>query len=136
MTTTNEAVQAIREIFAANAQRDGEPCDGCISMMIRAVLRQHYGTDILGHYSAALDEIYALRAALAYEARVVEAHLDFKSFPKSRRAIAEEQIERMRTAATHQALSAYEGLSHRLDELQRLGAGTLTRAQWEARDGS
>ena len=40
----------------------------------------------LANYTAALDEIYALRRALAYEARVTEAHYEgYKTFPKSRR---------------------------------------------------
>lgn len=41
-----------------------------------------------------------LRQALAYEAGVVQAHYEgYKSFPKSRRKIAEEQVSRMRQVA-------------------------------------
>lgn len=53
----------------------------------------------LANYSYAIDEIYQLRALLADEAAIIEAHLDLKTFPKSRREIAEKQIERMRAAA-------------------------------------
>jgi hypothetical protein len=59
--------------------------------------------------SAALDEIFRLRRALSYEAAVVEAHYaGYKTFPKSRRKIAEQQVARMRQAAT-QSLVAYAG---------------------------
>lgn len=62
--------------------------------------------------SAALDEIFRLRRALSYEARVVEAHYElYKTFPKSRRKIAEEQVARMQQAVTNSAL-AYAGTSH------------------------
>jgi hypothetical protein len=68
--------------------------------------------DMLRYYSAALDEIYHLRRALQFEARVVEAHYeDYKTFPKTRRAIAEEQVARMRTAATGKTERAYAGMN-------------------------
>ena len=50
--------------------------------------------------TAAVDEIYALRGILADEAGILEAHLSYKTFPKSRRKFAESQIERMRKAAS------------------------------------
>jgi hypothetical protein len=37
--------------------------------------RREADAELLRYYSAALDEIYALRAALASEARIIEAHL-------------------------------------------------------------
>lgn len=85
------------------------------------------------HYSAALDEIYRLRRALAYEARVVETYLDYKSFPKTRRGVAEEQIKRMRASVIGGSESAYGGVHHRsLDvEAGELGFDTLTRWEWE-----
>lgn len=55
-------------------------------------------TDLI-NYSRALDEVYRLRTALAVEASITAAHLDLKSFPKSRRTFAEQQVERMRAAA-------------------------------------
>ncbi len=134
MTATDEAIAAIRQIFATYSQTSGEPCDGCVDRMVHNVLSGHVDEDLLGHYSAALDEIYALRAALAVEARTTEVHLEYRSFPKSRRAIAEQQIARMRAAATQPARYAYGDVSYRYRELKRLGAVTLTRVQWEARD--
>lgn len=91
--------------------------------------------DLLRYYSAALDEIYQLRAALASEARIVEAHLDLKSFPKSRRQFAEEQVNRMRAAARY----GTRGRRYRVDRhydakdaLRGVGAKeTLTRDQFE-----
>lgn len=49
-----------------------------------------------------------LRQAINSEARIVEAHLDYKSFPKTRRKIAEEQVERMRRLARSGELTAEE----------------------------
>ena len=92
--------------------------------------------DMLAHYSAALDEIYRLRQLLAYEARVVEATLDYKSFPKSRRAAHEAQVERMRFAARGNAEDEVGNLSHLSLRACMREAGmpdTLTRSQWEAR---
>ncbi|MGW8431193.1 hypothetical protein ACWGJ9_08715 [Curtobacterium citreum] len=52
------------------------------------------------HYARALDDIYDLRRAAAYEARVLEAHYDgMKSFPKTRLRIAEESVSRLRHLA-------------------------------------
>jgi DNA invertase Pin-like site-specific DNA recombinase len=82
--------------------------------------------------SAALDEIFVLRQAMAYEARVVEAHYEaLKSFPKSRRKIAEEQVVRMRTAV-HGASKAYAGTNSesRRQIARACGFDTLTMYQW------
>lgn len=91
--------------------------------------------EMLRHYSAALDEIYRLRAALAYEARVIGGHLLLAGFPKSRREIAEQQIERMRTAVRGRTRWAYDGvMSAGAAEglLRAAGASpTLTRTEWE-----
>lgn len=61
--------------------------------------------------SAAMDEIWRLRRAIAYEAEVVVAHTGYRTFPKTRRAIAEEQVERMRKAARGNSQLAYAGTS-------------------------
>ena len=91
----------------------------------------------LAHYSAALDEIFRLRRALAFEADVVLAHTDYQTFPKTRRRFAEEQVHRMRQAARGDGQLAYAGHSY-LDfdgAMHRAGAEhSLTRDQWEARD--
>lgn len=85
-------------------------------------------------YSLALDEVYRLRGLLAYYARVTEAHLDYKTFPKSRREIAERQIENMRRAARGEAWRiTYELPSHEPKRsLREAGASeTLTRYEFE-----
>lgn len=81
--------------------------------------------------SAALDEIYFLRQGMAYEAAVVEAHLSLKSFPKSRRKYAEEQIERMRAAVTKGARETYPGVQYLSQEVLRLRFKPFTRFDWE-----
>lgn len=86
-------------------------------------------------YSAALDEIYRLRAALAYEARTIEAHLLLATFPKSRRPHAEQQITRMRAAVVGDTGTAYQHVdTYQRQQLLRDAGGTggLTRGQWEA----
>lgn len=84
----------------------------------------------LALYSAALDEVYRLRTALEYEARVTEAHLTLKSFPKSRRVFAEDQVQRMRDAARGDR-RCYRGVLD-LSWRQCQGAiGTLTRWRFE-----
>lgn len=90
----------------------------------------------LADYSRAIDEIFRLRRALAYEAGVVAAHLGYATFPKSRRAVAEGQIERMRAAARGEAEVAYAGTSHLSlrHAMNEAGASqTLTCGQWEER---
>lgn len=92
----------------------------------------------MAHYSLALDEIWKLRRALAYEAGVTQAHLSLKSFPKSRRAYAETQVRRMQSAASGHIEMAYAGLNtYMLQEALRDASGqpTLTRSQWEEQRG-
>lgn len=90
------------------------------------------------NYSVALDEIYTLRKALAHEALCQQAHLEFKSFPKSRRALAEEAVNRMQSAARGYAEHSYGGRSSQVmrHALREAGAPeTLTRAAWETSRG-
>lgn len=92
----------------------------------------------LHHYSRALDEIHRLRAALAIEARATEAHLAFKTFPKSQRKYAEQQVARMRAAACGDSEEAYREFDgwRKQSALHTVGASeTLTRGQWEADRG-
>lgn len=89
----------------------------------------------LSDYSAALDEIWRLRRALAYEAAGMEVSLELKTFPASRRTVSEEQIRRMRLSAQGLSQAAYAGhISRNLDlALEGLtGTATLTRAAFEA----
>ena len=89
------------------------------------------------HYSAALDEIWRLRALMATEARVTEAHLELKSFPKSRRKYAEEAVERQRRCALGESQAVYDefGTPYRRaqSEMRSIGATDgLTRSSWES----
>jgi hypothetical protein len=88
----------------------------------------------MAHYSAALDEIFRLRTALAYEAGVTEVHLSYKTFPKTRRPIASEQTRRMRDAAIGHSEHAYGGVHSASLRIARKDAGMngLTRWQWES----
>lgn len=91
--------------------------------------------DMLNHYMDALDEVYRLRTALAYEAQVLQVHLSYATFPKTRRVHAEDQVGRMLAAARGQAEATYAGTSsNSLEHVRReAGMGKLTRSQWEAR---
>lgn len=93
-------------------------------------------SDPMPGYSAALDEIYALRRALAYEARVVEAQtMDMTRLGKGRRHHLERSIMRMTQAARGDVDVAYAGTSSRsLDRsMDEAGASNLlTRSSWEA----
>jgi hypothetical protein len=92
--------------------------------------------DFLKLYSKALDEIFRLRQALAYEAAVTDAHLGLKTFPKSRRKAAEGQISRMRGAARGEARRTYSEVKIRacVPLAMKLAEadGSLTRAQFES----
>jgi hypothetical protein len=89
--------------------------------------------DEIKELSAALDEIFRLRRALAYEADTLKHHLALKTFPKSRRDIAEQQIERMEESARGNATSAYITFSSETlcDAMERAEASpTLTRSEF------
>lgn len=81
-----------------------------------------------------LDEVFRLRRALAYEARVVEAQtLDLKALGKGRRGHLEDCIERMQLAALGDSELAYAGTSSGSlrGAVKRLRAKeTLTRWNW------
>lgn len=93
--------------------------------------------DLTPLISNLLDEVYRLRAALAYEAAVVEAHTHLKTFPKSRRQRAADQVERMRAASRGEARRSYASdkvlFESLLSALRMAGAdSSLTRGQFEA----
>jgi len=98
-------------------------------------------TDESGNFpiSRALDEIFELRRAMAYEAEVLLAHLDYATFPKHRRKFAEDSIRRLRQSACGHVDVAYAGTSSLSLRGALLSAGapeSLVRHQWEAeRDG-
>lgn len=83
--------------------------------------------------SVALDEIYFLRALLADEAGIIEAHLGYKTFPKSRREIAEEQVRRMKAAASGDMKTSRREKFNPHLALKRIGVDPLlTNHQWAA----
>lgn len=86
--------------------------------------------------SEAVDEIYQLRTALANEARILEAHTEYKTFPKTRRQFAEESIGRMRAAARGDWKSLYDAYRFPKNELRASGADDcLTNQQWLEQSG-
>ena len=87
--------------------------------------------NLMDHYSDALDEIYRLRALCAYQAQVIEADLGYKTYPKSRRAIAEKRIEILQAAARGDALAQHSVARPELALKSAGASGTLTRWQWE-----
>lgn len=82
-------------------------------------------------YSAALDEVYRLRGLCAHSAYALKAHLEYKTFPTSRRALAQNQVERLLDAARGSSGTAVADLN--LSPLFRLLGlpTTLTRWQFE-----
>lgn len=86
--------------------------------------------------SIALDEIYFLRAMLADEAGIIEAHLGYKTFPKTRRKYAEAQIERMKKAAAGDMQGARREKFNSDLALIRIGVDpTLTNFMWAEQRG-
>lgn len=88
--------------------------------------------ETLHHYSRALDEIFRLRQALAYEAHVLGGAMAYSSLPKG----AREQLEMVRERLWLEARGE-DCHGHVPSELrQRVMANarmprTLTRGQWE-----
>jgi hypothetical protein len=86
--------------------------------------------------SIAIDEIYFLRAILADEAAIMDAHLSYKTFPKSRRKIAEAQVERLRRIALGEMWSATREKFDQGRALNHIGAPVnLTNHQWAEQRG-
>lgn len=88
----------------------------------------------LRFYSAALDEIYRLRAALAHEAAERETDVAMSTFPRSRLRAAHDSIVRMRAAAQGHSDIAYEKQDWYAPQqwLESVGAShCLTRHSWE-----
>lgn len=89
--------------------------------------------ELVDLYGRALDEVYRLRTALAYEAHLLESHLGLATFPKSRRRSAAASVIRMRDSAVGAYASAYASVEDYWLRMIRndLGIETLTRAQFE-----
>jgi hypothetical protein len=102
-------------------------------LMSDNMLSSEEATVPLAQLTAALDEIYLLRRALAYEAEAIRAHMSYARFPKSRRPIAEGQIERMHGAARGEVARRYAEVSGQSLDRSMVVAGAktlLTRSQW------
>jgi plasmid stabilization system protein ParE len=84
-------------------------------------------------YARALDEIWGLRQAAAYEADILASHLELAGFPKARRGAAGEQVRRMRAAARGPVSAAYHvPAAAYYRAMDNAGAAaTLTRARFE-----
>ena len=85
---------------------------------------------------AAVDEIYFLRSVLADEAAIIEAHLGYKTFPKTRRGIAEAQVVRMRRMAAGEMWAATREKFNQKRALRSAGVDDcLTNDQWAEQRG-
>lgn len=85
----------------------------------------------LVYYSAALDEIYRLRAALAREAELRRDDLTLKTYPAGRRPIGQRAVERMNAAARGDVDGAYPGLDAK-QALRTAGADEgFTHHDWK-----
>jgi hypothetical protein len=90
----------------------------------------------LSTYSAALDEIYFLRSALAYEARVVDTALGYKTMAQTVRAKLGAVRERLAQAARGERDQHIQGTASAKFCLRWVGASdTLTRHEWETQRG-
>jgi hypothetical protein len=90
-------------------------------------------SDLASLIGSAIDQIYALRGAMATEAVYIRGHLSYKTFPKSRRDFTSEQIERMFLAARGNVELAYAGQFHHSmnGAMSRAGAQpVLARGSW------
>lgn len=96
-------------------------------------MREQRWTDAKGFsdLSAAVDEIYFLRALIADEATILESHLGYKTFPKTRRPFAEAQVDRMRRVARGEMYAATRQGFNQKRALRDAGADdVLTNHQW------
>lgn len=128
----NEDLRASREMWAS-ARSESISLD-LAALRARLEEAERRENEMLSHYSAALDEVYWLRRALAYEARVVEAHtLDISRLGKNRREQLERCIERLKQSALGNVLATYAGVPSRsLDE----GGGPMTDSPTPAEEAN
>ncbi|WIE80843.1 hypothetical protein [Curtobacterium sp. MCSS17_016] len=89
---------AVRQVVADIIGADNAVQHGAVIAVIATDTFPATGAN--PNYARALDDIFDLRRAAAYEARVLEAHYEgMKSFPKTRLRIAEESVARLRNLA-------------------------------------
>lgn len=88
--------------------------------------------EMLKHYSAALDEIYRLRVAAAYEARILANVLDYATLPKRVRNMLQNAHQRHEATACGMVAHGHLTAEQRQTVLQLCNAPmTLTRHEWE-----
>lgn len=115
---------------------DGEIVRQSAEKHVQPVEARWRNDEGISDLSVAIDEIYFLRAMLADEAGIIEAHLDYKTFPKTRRRFAEEQIERMKRAAAGEMYAAAREKFSSNRAIERAGITSgLTNHQWAAQRG-
>lgn len=84
-------------------------------------------------YGRALDEVYQQRVLLAWAAGAIEASMEMKTYPKSRRGPMGHVADTITRAARGGILEAFGRLKYPKSYLERAGAReTLTRISWEA----
>lgn len=119
---------AVQERVDTTSQQGCEHLDG----PYRKLLAER--DEMLAHYSRALDEIYRLRQAMAYEAIVLDRNTGWRSLPVTVRRVMARQSERLFRAACGRVEFAYEDVKPATLREALIDAGaseTLTRAQWE-----
>lgn len=121
-TTLREKAQAIAE----RAIAEGADADSLAKEILALA------TASSAPYAAALDEIYALRGLVAHEALCVKADTEYASFPKSRREMAANRMERLTQAALGRAQFAVADLN--LSPVRKLTgmSASLTSGAYEA----
>lgn len=91
--------------------------------------------ELTGHYSRALDEIYAHRRAAAYEAaQALQGILRFRTLPVGARVHTQQLIHRLLQTARGALLCAYADVTtSAVSEAMEIAGGnrSLTRADWE-----
>lgn len=106
-----------------------------VRRLAAALLESRTNPIAMEHYSAALDHIYRLRFACAYEAHVTCNLTTYATLPKVVLQRMNEQIDRLHAAAGGAVDTTYAsvGSSETQAVLRAAGAPeTLTRAGWEA----
>jgi hypothetical protein len=92
-------------------------------------------TELAQHYQRALEEVFVLRRALAFEAAQLENHLTATSLRPARvRQEMQRQVRRMTWAVQGGATAAYDTVTpQQLRDAMHEAAmpATLTREQWE-----
>jgi hypothetical protein len=121
---TNEPLRAIAALIAERALGKGAEADALAAEIVG--LAEASGTP----YAAALAEINLLRALCAHESLCIEADTEYASFPKSRRAGAQERQENLARAARGEVQAVTAGMNLR-PVRALVGVEPVTRASFE-----